>query len=345
MTRPLLAAVPVLLLAACASAPRPRPVITPVALPPGTWVEPRFGWQPGLTADVEIDHVRTAPGDEGTERAEVRVRSRLAVEATPGGLAVRSRDLRHEGPGQPTPNGTELLATELVTPDLRVGPAGNLLGVEARPEARSELGQALIALSNVGPVPAAFRDRILDRLDPATLRDDAEANWDRLVGFWAGASLQAGRDYVARDLVGIDLLADLPLEVEVRMRAVDLVPCEEGEAEARCVSLELSVTPDAAAASGVAPLLARLFGDRGGPPKLEYQEHSLLVTEAAGLVPHRLTTTRRVAVAFGPDRADRFERSDERTIHFRYAASDAGSPADASSAGTRSSSHRASTSR
>lgn len=345
MTRPLLAAVPALLLAACVSAPKPRPEVTPVSLPPGTWVEPRFGWKPGLAADVETVHVRTAPGEDRVETAEVRVHARLAVEAVPGGLAIRHRDVRYEGPRLPTPNGTELLATELVAPDLIVGPAGNLVAVEARPEARSELGQALVALSNVSPVPNAFRERILDRLEPQTLRADADTEWDRLVGLWAGASLEAGKTYVGRDLIPIDLLADLPVEAEVRMRVVDLVPCEEGDAEPRCVTLALDVAPDEEAASGVAPFLSRIFGDRGGPPRLEYEEHAVLIAEPAGLLPHRLTSTRRVAVAFGPDGADRFERTDERTVRFSYATSASGSPADASSAGTRSSSHRASSSR
>lgn len=327
------------LLAACATAPAPSPSEAR-ALPREAWVDLRFGWQPGLAAEVETVHVRTAPGPGGQDLARVRVTSRLAVEAVPGGVAVRVRDLRHQGPAAPTPTGIELLAGELAAPDRIIGPAGNLVGVEARETARAEVGEALVALSRVGPVPGAFRDRILDRLEPASLRADAATEWDRLVGFWAGASLQPGRTYVARDLVPVDLLADLPVETEVRMRLVDFVPCAAGEAGARCVALELVLASDEAAAAGMGPFLARLFGETDRPPRLAYEERSLLVAEPEGLLPHRLSTVRRVTVAFGEGGADRYERSDERTVTFRYAAptSDA---AASPSAGTRSSSQHA----
>ncbi len=322
MKRALLLALP--LFAACASAPEVRP--TAPALPPGTWVELRFDWPPGLAAVVETEHVRTETAPAGEERARLRLRSRLETAADDGGLAVRWRDVRHELSGGPTPAGVELLAEELATPDLRVTAAGRLAAVEPREEARAELAKALVALSHVVPVPESFRQRLVGHFQPDELRAGAAEDWDRLVGFWAGASLEAGRTYAARDLVPLDLLADLPVEVERRMRVVDRVSCRPEETEPRCVVLELVALADEEATSGLAPFLSRLFGDRGGPPRLAFEERTLLVTEPEGLRPHRLETTRRVSVSFGGDGAESRARIDERTVIFDYAASTRASP-------------------
>jgi hypothetical protein len=314
--RYLLLALP--LLAACATGPAPRP--PEPRLPAGTWVDLHFAWEPGLVAETETTHVRSSPGDRGPERTEVRVRARLAVEAEPRGLAVRVEGLRHELPERPTPAEIELLAEELAAPDRLVGPAGNLLAVEAREEARADVQRALVALSRLGPVPGSFRERILGKLRPAALEADAREEWDRLVGFWAGASLEAGRIYEARDLVPIELLAGLPVEAVVRMRLVDRVPCgDEGpEAAPRCVALELTAVPDPESTQGLAPFLARLFGQSDAAGRLSFEERTALVAEPEGLRPHRLETYRRVAVDFGTDGPDPFERVDERTVVFAY---------------------------
>lgn len=308
------------LLAACATAPAPRP--PEPLLPAGTWVDLRFGWEPGLAAEMGTLHVRTSPGDQGPERAEVRVRARLAVGADPRGLAVRVEDLRHVVPERPTPGEIELLAEELAAPDRIVGAAGNLLAVEPRAEAQEAITGALVALSRLGPVPGSFRERILGKLRPPALEADAREEWDRLVGFWAGASLEAGRVYEARYLVPLDLLAGLPVEAVVRMRVVDRVPCgggADGDGP-RCVALELTAVPDPESTQGLAPFLARLFARRDASGRLSYEERTVLVAEPEGLLPHRLETYRRVAVDFGTDGPEPFERVDERTVVFSYPA-------------------------
>lgn len=316
------------LLAACATTSPIPPAATP-ALPPGAWVELRFAWNPGLAIEMETTHGRsthvpTASDDEEPDRAEVQVRSHLAVDATPAGLVVKTRDLSHAGPAKPSFEGVEILALELAAPDRVIGRAGNLIGVEAREDARADVGEALASLSRVGPMPAAYRDLVLrERLEPPALWADAAAEWDRLVGFWAGASLQVGQTYVARDLIPFDLLAGLPIEVEVRMRLVDRVPCVAGEAELRCVALELVIASDDDAAIARVPRF--LAGLEGQPlptaSSLAYEERTLLVTEPDGLVPHRLVTTKTLALALGPEGANRRERIDERMVQFTYPAS------------------------
>ncbi len=124
----------------------------------------------------------------------------------------------------------------------------------------------------------------------------AAEDWELTTGTWAGRRLEEGATVRERHAASsVPLLPGLTAAAEVELLLQGRVPCEEGEAEARCVQLSYRAEP---AASGKPALLEQVraamasgVGDSEVPllQDVSASRAATLVAEPGTLVPHRLS--------------------------------------------------------
>ena len=181
-------------------------------------------------------------------------------------------------------------------------------------EALDPIFEKMFAGSNV---PEPQRQRIMEMARGAMV---AEANemWTLAVGFWNGADLPLGKVQTGESEGELPMAPGAPVTFQLRFAARKRVPCA-GEKQPRCVELTLKSVPDPKA---LKPALERFVASlvpEGQPPpkglfeKVSIENELVLVTEAATLVPHRLTWTKTARIrSLGKDQ-ETLDRSDYRS--------------------------------
>ncbi len=305
------------LLAGCATV-GPLPTVTP----PDETVALRFDWEPGSTARVHATRSITGWTARGVETQRVALRYELAAEeGADGSLDVNRKEVKIDA--MPTiwdPQSVEMVAMELAQPDLRIGPHGNLSGIEQQARAHATAASLLGRLAKSGSVSASFEGRFLELFGDEAMRERAASSWDDLVGYWSGGDLEVGRTYEARDRVTIDGLGGIGLEMIFEATLVGRVPCVDGDVTARCVRLELVARPEPDQRRRLLAFVATLFPEHAATA-VEIEDRITLITEPDDLRPHRLQMRRSVVIPFASDPSGtppRFEQLEERVVSFAW---------------------------
>lgn len=293
---------------------------------PADTVRLRFGWTPGMRAQVEYEQVRVRSLEAGRDSVRLASTYRMEVEAHPEGLAVRYADMQW---AEPSVGGLvgELLrqAAEATSAGgLRnvIGPEGDFLRVEGVQAVSEQLLQAargtLSTLDSAGLAGGAISSMLSEEALAAAAADE----WNSLVGAWLDADLAVGGFYELESSFQSPLFPGVELPVFMEFSVPGRVPCTADDDRARCVELRMSTYPDREAlAEAIGGFLERL----GAPPEemegvlaaLAVEAHVTLVTEPETLRPHRLVHHKAVYAGEG-DEDDQPTQSDTQTYVFRY---------------------------
>lgn len=270
----------------------------------------RFGWQPGLTADVTYRRTRSTTGKPTDS---VSCRARLSVEADGKNLRVGYRDWNDEGgggapAGEPPPSTLARGATI-------VNKRGDLVRVDL-----TSLDEVVRAAAANKASPEARKE--WSRMLPVMVKERAVKTWQMLVESWTDAELEIGVD-LETDIEGpTDLVPGGKVKTNLRFRADRWLDCP-GRPGKRCVELKLRSEPDRESlAKLVAAVGARLGHNdwEATARDLVTVEEITLVTEPDRMIPHRLDVTKTVGPreggAGGVDDVVRVERT---TWTYQYA--------------------------
>lgn len=293
----------------------------------GETVPLRFGWEPGMRAEVDFEQVRVLRKGSHSETSRLRASYRMDVSAHADGLAIDYSNMRWTELPQPEPDvGRFYEAVVRVTHGARprsvVSPAGVFLGVEGAEQVAAQTSQALQPLlagvsASVRPTARAM---IAAGLDPGSLRLAAADEWNLMVGTWAGKDLEMGDLYTMESSFRSPLFNGATIPIHAELRVVKRVACTEQEVEERCVEMELSSAPDQ-------EMVARAYNDfleRSGAPEeevqaafsqLRIQSSFRIRADPRTLRPYYLQAVRN---ASGDPGADAIRQTETRTFRFRY---------------------------
>jgi len=258
-----------------------------------------FAWPQDLQARVTLDHREQRSGETGF----ARFTHRMVV--APEGRALRVATRESEAEGN-TP-GLELNLAINEALDQIVTRAGAYLRTDGLDEAVELLGA---------------RDdeaRIASRV---ALERIAALDWELLAGAWAGRSLRPGEPAAHQFQASVPLLPGVPALLDVELRLVGRVPCEEGDAEPRCVELAWRGVPGPGARAAAVERIRGAQEPGAAPLELEDLRATIearLVAEPETLLPHRLRVAEELRLTVrqpGGDAEEVVDRADDR---YRFA--------------------------
>ncbi|MDT8368323.1 MAG: hypothetical protein RQ745_03890 [Longimicrobiales bacterium] len=205
--------------------------LAPLQEAPDT-VTPRFAWAPGtiLEGQVEVESMQSQ-GGEVLPAQNLEVSLTRSISADPRGLLITSQV---EGPaGQ-------------ALPAYVISEAGDFVEVDGVEEMVTEMREQLLAAAraqNGGVVPPEARGLAEQMFNRETIEASVRQEHEMLVGFWNDRTLDRNAVEVRRMLTQDAITGEiLPTEVEIVWRGY--TPCVEGDAEAKCLDLEISYFPD-----------------------------------------------------------------------------------------------------
>ncbi|HEX6910460.1 MAG TPA: hypothetical protein VF142_08695 [Longimicrobium sp.] len=293
-------------------------------------VQLRFGWQPGMRAEVEMAQVRIR--DTEARRDSVRMASsyRMQVAGHPEGLAVTYAHVRWtDVPDDAGPeirrlfdamaaSGSGGRARNIVTR------GGEFVRVEGAEETAREVTAALEPLfAEVDEAGLAnLRQMLSGMISPEALSAAAADEWNALVGAWVDADLEVGAVYALESSFQAPVFPGVEIPVSLQFQVEGWTPCTEtdGDGEEPCVALVMISQPDAEVVAGAvrgileqAGLPVEEAGDLFAP--LAVETFVSLVAEPATLRPHRLEIQR---VVTGSDEEDAPMQTDTRVYTYRY---------------------------
>ncbi|HZZ86592.1 MAG TPA: hypothetical protein VFE30_18845 [Anaeromyxobacteraceae bacterium] len=254
--------------ASCASDPR-RPD-GGAASAAGDSVTPRFAWPDDFHAQVALDHRTVREGDSSTRAV---VRHQLTTERKDGEIWVRVSGIEGQG-DEPGLQLNLAIGEKLV----------QVVGRDGAYKRAEGLDEAIAILRR-----AAGRETDGDKARES-IRRQVRDDWEQTVGAWRGRRLSAGQVVKAEQEGALALLPSVVGTMEVEYLFRGRVPCEEGQAEARCVELARSVRPAKKSAREIlAQVAAGLPAQQASTLRaVEASSETVLVTEPDTLVPHRL---------------------------------------------------------
>jgi hypothetical protein len=299
---------------------------------PGKTVPLRFGWQPGMRAEVEMRQVRIR--ETNGRRDSVRVASTYRMEVTehPEGLAVTYADMRWTelpdvGPEMErifqrmASTGTGGRGRTVITDG---GDFVRLDGVEqVAMEMRAALAPLLAEVDSAGL--SGLDETLGTMMSREALEEEAAGEWNALVGTWVQADLDVGASYSLDSSFESPLVPGLEIPMTLGFRVVDWTACNKAQAHSRhpvrCVELVMTSAPDARAVAEA----VRGFMERAGVAddeleavlgQLAVETQVTLITEPGTLRPHQM---RMLEVVRAGDDEDAALRIETRTYTYRYA--------------------------
>ena len=296
-----------LALAACLAGCSPRAAQPPPA-GSGEPVSLRFGWPPGMQAQVLTQASRQRVIGSDTREGATTTSYALAVHADADGVLVQTFDVRAQVRSDGvSPQQQALL--EFVTrasaslPVLLVAPSGQVLGLRGVAEMRRELLAAMTPLLT-GPAEQTetMRQSFESLFAEERLSGVVTALWTPIVGAWSGADLVIGETYEGADQQPSPLVPGMPITMAYKYRVMRRLPCTAGATALACVEIRLISRPSDEALPAIRASMQQLFSmnaPRGATmpeiDDLEVKNSLTLITEPATLRPHRLVQERSIS--------------------------------------------------
>jgi hypothetical protein len=287
----------------------------------------RFGWEPGMQAEIDFEHVRVR--SMGSESASARLTAtyRMDVSAHAGGLAIDYSGIRWTTLPPPNPGTGRYYEVQArvsggARPRSVVSRAGAFLRVEGEAQVAAQTRAALEPL--LSRVDASMRESaramLAARLQPGALGHAAADEWNAMVGLWAGKELEMGKPYTMENASRSPVFENVTIPIHVTLRIVGRTRCTPQDAEARCVEMELSSAPDQ-------EMMTRAHNDllqRSGVPAEQVQATFAQLNIQSSVRIHADPRTLRpyyvqmVRTASGHPGAGALRQVETRTFRFRY---------------------------
>lgn len=290
----------VTLMASCSSAEvRQRPALPVVAAAPAQELTLTFGWPDGMKAWVthEKSTTRNPKGQPETRSAT----SQYEVKSRREGASTVVSHANHRVVSVQPPQAWSAAQRQTLENSLRasqfsfvVDGEGAILSIADLPELQQrfrDLTKQVLGPSNRSEPMAAI---VQQASSEAFIRRALLADWNPMVGFWAGLQLKMGQSY---DFEVSDESPASPqgtVRKRTQLRTLTTAPCTRGGTQRQCVELELKQTPhprDAAIATAelMRSLTGRPESSQTEPREDIHMETTVrLLTEPAGLIPHRV---------------------------------------------------------
>lgn len=273
---------------------------------PADTVRLRFGWAPGMEAEVESEQVRMRSTGERRDSMRIASTHRLRVAPHPRGLAVSYSDARWTELPQEEGIAAEFWHALAETasggrPELVLSPEGEFVEVQGMEALAADLRAAMQPLMEEieGAEAEQVRQMLQGILSPEALSASSAEEWNALVGTWIGADLEVGAVYEFEEASELPILPGVEIPFLVEFAAVARVPCTPGESQPRCVQLEMVSVPDEEALAEAIVELGRRFGVpaeemREVVARMSVETSALLITEPETLRPHLMEITKLV---------------------------------------------------
>jgi hypothetical protein len=272
----------------------------------------RFGWTPGMQAEVEYERVRVRSGEEGQDSMRLAYAYRLETEPHPEGLQIRYTGMRWtELPQLDGAAGQFFQALGRTEsggrPRYVIGEAGEFLRVEGTEQLSQELREAFrpMMAELQGEGLAALRNMMETLLSEEGLAGAATNDWGVLVEAWADFDMGMSDVYVLEDVFQTAVFPGVDIPITIHLDMTGRVPCTEAEAETndpapRCVELQTTSIPERGA---MREALSGFIQQMGLPEdevdevlsQLQVETYVTLVTEPGTLRPHSLKTIKVVS--------------------------------------------------
>jgi hypothetical protein len=293
-------------------------------------VQLRFGWQPGMRAEVEMEQLRIRTTDGRVDSTRIASTYRLEVDEHPEGLALTYSDMRYTGlPKSADPQLRRLLEALAGSSSGGRGRSivsreGDFVRVEGAEELAREVMAALEPLfaEMDGAGLENVRQMLAGMVSPEALDASAADEWNALVGAWIDADLEVGGVYGLESSFQSPAFPGVEIPVTLEFQVEGWTPCVDGAAEGAepCVALVMISLPDPrAVGEAVGGFLAQAGVPReemeGLFAQLAVETFITLVAEPATLRPHRLEIQRVVSAG---DEADAPAQTDTRVFTYRY---------------------------
>lgn len=270
---------------------------------PADTVRLRFGWTPGMQAEVEYERMQVRNVDGDRDSTRIASTYRLETEPDAEGLLVRYAEMRWtELPEMDGPGGEFFRALGRTEsggrPRFVVNAGGEFVSVEGVEELAGELRAAMQPLLEEmeGDGVAALRNMIETTLSDEGLAAAMAAEWTTLVGFWVDADLDTEGVWEMEDSFQTPLFPGVDIPIVTRFEVAGRVACSgEDENAPRCVELQTASIPDREAMQRA---ISGFIQQLGLPEEeveeflsqMEVETYVTLVTEPETLRPHYLQT-------------------------------------------------------
>ncbi|HEX2202753.1 MAG TPA: hypothetical protein VHG91_05635 [Longimicrobium sp.] len=221
----------------------------PLAAQADTTVALRFGWATGTSARVEVEKVRVRRTAARVDSIRSRFAHTWKVEAHPEGRRVAWADFAWvEVPDLPGGDGFLRNVTQAihVLPAYIVKPDGALARVEDLAQARTLLGAMFtrVIAANMRDTPPGALE-VLEQVTPdRVLEALAQQEWEAQVGMWVGVEVTPGEEITGTVQEPSPLNPALAIPTRLAFAMGKRVPCTPGAAEARCVEMRLTSSPE-----------------------------------------------------------------------------------------------------
>lgn len=262
-----------------------------------------FSWPAGLRAQVTVESERTR--GSGAERKTTSATTHYEIVTRPvdDSVVVTPGQVRMDVGAAVSP--AERAPLEMATlaglPPYVVSAKGEFLRIQDVAKVRDEIRQLVLKMLPPSPdaEARARAEKVLDQVtSEAVLTAQQEGEWNLIVGYWLGASLDIGAPYATSYHMAIPIVPGATARWDSRFQLLRLVPCERQGQARTCAELELVNTPDRA---DVTQAIGRFVSNampnaQGQLEDMELEQHLRLSTEVPGLIPHHYEYTKTVRV-------------------------------------------------
>ena len=286
-----------------------------------------FGWPAGLHGKVHYSAKKTNVSASQVRRQGLLGSYTLKTQNSPDGLRIHFDhvEVHPDGfTGTTTEVRVQRFITELASamPSYLVDDAGTYVKLVGMADFQRNIHDAMQHF--LSDLPSAQRQNIMRVADFLTssrqLEANMVANWNQVVGAWAGVTLEQGRLYqsVRTDVVPALANVEVPVEAEIVYRGK--VPCTTRSKRRLCVLLDMQSRIDSERLTAtLEPLLEQWQQQHAATVELDQLEMNStvrLVTEPQTLIPHRLksfkTTLVKGRLGAQPLEANQIEESEVR---------------------------------
>lgn len=262
-----------------------------------------FGWPAGLRARVTVEAERTR--GSGAERKTTAATTHYEIVASPlpDGLLITPAQVSLDAGSAVSPAEQAQLEMAMLAglPPYVVGAKGDFLRIQDVAKVRDEIRQLVLKMLPPSPDQdaRARAEKVLEQVtSEAVLTAQQEGEWNLIVGYWIGASLDIGAPYATSYHMAIPIVPGATARWDSRFQLLRLVPCERQGQAHTCAELELVNTPDRAdVTQAIGRFVANAMPNAQGQLEdMELEQRLRLSTEVPDLIPHHYEFTKTVKV-------------------------------------------------
>jgi hypothetical protein len=288
-----------------------------------------FAWPVGLKASVVARRFQVRNTGGTPDTTDVTVGYNMTVGEHADGLLIQYDDFRLLGvrtADREAVPAAQAIAEQLgaLAPGLLVSRSGELLRLEGTDRLWAETRGLLAPLLDSIPGGAAQFDRLFETLlSEEVLLSQAAAEWNSLVGAWAGSELEVGAVYELEAEEYLPLSPEEPVPYLYYFSLAGRRSCHEGAAESSCVVLQINSYPEPEAVRRLIGELVETMTGQRLEGRFVYEEFQIenfveLVAEPGTLVPHALEVIQDVSGVGGAVGGPKQEFSQRRVRTYKY---------------------------